>query len=72
MDEDHWEQSIFVVKDFRVLGVYVGKDRRGLSGIAAIKYRIFVLSKSIRGYIVGSGLFGINYVVKSVSLGKYN
>ena len=40
-------------KDYRELGVYVG-IRRGLTGIAAIKYWFFVLSKSTRGYIVGS------------------
>ena len=52
MGEDCLEQSI-VGKDFRELVVYVG-IRRGLTGIAAIKHWFFVLSKSTRGYIVGS------------------
>ena len=50
--EDCLEQSI-VGKDFRELDDYVG-IRRGLTGIAAIKLWFFVLSKSTRGYIVGS------------------
>ena len=35
----------FVYKVFKELGIIVGKDGRGLSGIAAIKLKVLVLSK---------------------------
>ena len=50
------EGKCLVFEVFKELGIIVGKDGRGLSGIAAIKLKVLVLSKRLRGYIVGSWL----------------
>ena len=48
------EVVVFFVYEAEVwLGVYVGYSKGGYSGIAAIKLEVLVLSKRIRGYIVG-------------------
>ena len=48
------EVVVFYVGEAEVwLGVYVGYCKGGYSGIAAIKLEVLVLSKRLRGYIVG-------------------